>query len=161
MDDSEEEKRLNSLTFNQIKEIAEEGVEPDLSLKEKKELYTSNFIKFMMSSDIYKPDIYSILGEKLSAKITPGIDDRKKSESSIDEYKINDQAKILFASLADAFKVWDERSDDSSPVSRPRMRTRRSRRNSSAPTRRPRRVSRRTRSFRGGSKKTLKKRHYR
>ena len=57
MDDSEEERRLETLTFNQIREIAEDGVDPNLPMREKRELYKNNFYSFMENSNIYEYDI--------------------------------------------------------------------------------------------------------
>lgn len=128
MDDSEEERILEALTFDQIKEIAEEGVDPNLPTKEKRQLYADNFEEFMEDSDVYSRHLYQILGQKLLDEITRSFEHRKNTdppESKIHKYNkiddyiddrdserenlyINEEAELLFASLADAVKAFEE-----------------------------------------------------
>jgi len=129
MDDSEEERRLETLTFNQIREIAEDGVDPNLPMREKRELYKNNFYSFMENSNIYFPHIFSILGQKLLDEITKSFDYKKRTEppnSPIHKYNtaeeyiddedtmtnhlyVNEPAEILMASLGDAMIAYGEK----------------------------------------------------
>jgi hypothetical protein len=184
---SEEETRLESLTFDQIKEIAGEGVDPDLPPNEKREIYMDNLYRFMKDSGVYVPHVFAIIGGKLLDEITRSFEYRKSTDppestihnyTTIDEYidddttmrhnlYVNEEAELILASLGDAYAEWGE----SPPTARPRYRlTRRPYgRRSTDPTRRP---QRRPSLFRGGktskkskkakskkSKKSLKKRH--
>lgn len=128
MDDSEEERKLKTLTFDQIKEIAEEGVDPNLPTKEKRKLYAENFEEFMKDSDLYYRTIYQIIGQKLLDEITSPFDDRKRTDppdSQIHKYDtmadyindqnserenlyVNEEAELIFSSLADGLALFEE-----------------------------------------------------
>jgi hypothetical protein len=164
------EEQLESLTFDQIKEIAEKGVDPDLPTNEKREIYMDNLYIFMRDSNVYVPHVFAIIGRKLLDEITRSFEHRKSTDpadstihnyNSVDEYidddtttrenlYVNEEAELILASLGDAFTEWGE-----SPPARPRYRTTRRTygRRSTDPTRRP---QRHTALFRGGKKKSKK-----
>jgi hypothetical protein len=174
MNDPEEERRLESLTLNDIQEIADEGVEPSLTPREKREHYKENFYRFMESSPLYTPHVFSIIGQKLLDEISNSFDYRKRTDPpdspihkyvTIDEYiddedtmrtdlYVNEPAELLLAGLGDAMIAYGERPREPS-IQNQRLvrRIRRMRRcRETDPTRRPQRRTRNT-LFRGGSKR--------
>jgi hypothetical protein len=180
----DEERRLHSLTFDQIKEIAEAGVDPNLPIAEKRKLYKDNFYRFMRDSEVYVPHVFQIIGQKLLDAITRSFENRKNTDPSdsmihryntIDEYidddttmrhnlYVNEEAELIFASLGDAMTAFGEREHDEEESDNYDVRPwdwyhprRRIVRRRNAPTRRPQRRPRNT-LFRGGktSKKTKK-----
>lgn len=172
-----DEERLERLTYPAIKEIAEQGVEPDLTTHRKRQIIKENFSWFFIISDVYVPHIFQIVGEKLLNKITDSFNNRKRIDPEFDakydalEDYINDEdttrqslyvdeeAELIFAALGDAMTSWGENSyeqEEENPYRRRRPR-RRTQRNRNTPRPRPQRRSR-TSLYRGGRKKTLKKR---
>ena len=163
-----DEERLERLTYPEIKEIAEQGVEPDLTTHEKRERIKENFSWFFITSDVYVPHIFQIIGEKLLNKITDSFNNRKRSDpefdakyDTFDDYiaddknlYVDEESELIFAALADAMVSWSENSYEESPRQRRRPR-RRTQRRLNASRRRP---QRRSSLYRGG-KKSLKKRH--
>lgn len=167
-----DEERLKRLTYPEIKEIAEQGVEPDLTMHRKRQIIKENFSWFFITSDVYVPHIFQIVGEKLLNKITDSFNTRKRSDpefdtkyDTLDDYitddknlYVDEEAELMFAALGDAMASWGENSyeqEEENPYRRRRPR-RRTQRRWNAPRRRPQRRSRSS-LYRGG-KKSLKKR---
>jgi hypothetical protein len=89
------EEQLEELTLDQIKEIAEAGVDPNLPIAEKREIYMDNLYRFMKDSGVYVPHVFSIIGGKLLDEITRSFEHRKSTDppestihnsATIDEY---------------------------------------------------------------------------
>jgi hypothetical protein len=170
-----EERQLEELTLDQIKEIAEKDVDPNLPIAEKREIYMDNLYRFMRDSGVYVPHIFAIIGGKLLDEITRSFEHRKSTDppestihnyTTIDEYidddatmrhnlYVNEEAELILASLGDAYAEWSESPEPARPRYRPTRRP--YGRRSTDPTRRPQRRPRTT-LFRGGktSKRTKK-----
>ena len=169
-----DEERLERLTYTEIKEIAEQGVEPDLTTHRKRQIIKENFSWFFINSDVYVPHIFQIIGEKLLNKITDSFNNRKRIDpefdakyDTLDDYindedttrqnlYVDEETELIFSALGDAMASWGENSQEESPYQRRRPR-RRTQRKWNAPRRRPQRRSRSS-LYMGGRKKTMKKR---
>jgi DNA repair ATPase RecN len=169
-----DEERLERLTYPEIKEIAEQGIEPNLTMHRKRQIIKENFSWFFINSDVYVPHIFQIIGEKLLNKITDSFNNRKRIDpefdakyDTLDDYindednnlHVDEEVELIFAALADAMVSWGENSyeEEERPYQRRRPRRRTRRRRWNTPRHRPQRRSRN--SLYMGGKKTLKKKH--